>query len=127
MHPTVHPLYETLKLEGASRLKVRGREKTQVERAGTTTPTPDGYQSALFREIRGVLYRRGSPHQGRDSYKHTAPNIGVGNDTKGSGTKRETRNGGRSLNNNKAPKNPIKGWTTQTSLVQVAQTKWLRL
>lgn len=70
---------------------------------------------------------RGSPHQDCDSYKHTAPNISVGNDAKGNGTKRKTRNGGRSLNNNKAPKNPIKGWTMGTSLVQVAQTKWLRL
>ena len=68
---------DTLKLEGTSRLQVRGWKKTQVERAGTATPTPDetDYQSALFREIRGVLHTRGSPHQGRGSYKHTAPNI----------------------------------------------------
>ena len=56
---------------------MRRWKKTQVERAGMATPTPDetDCQSALFREVRGVLHMRGSPHQGRDSYKHTAPNI----------------------------------------------------
>ena len=51
---------DTLKLEGTSRLQVRGWKKTQVERAGTATPTPDetDCQSALFREVRGVLHMR---------------------------------------------------------------------
>lgn len=79
----------------------RGRKQAESERAQTASAGPatlasgrTGQQSARFRETGAMSHTTGSPHHGHDKYRHTAPNISVGNDAKGNSAKRKTRNVG---------------------------------